>query len=448
MWIQEEIALQIKRDYSQPFFRRKRRNPIWRNLLLLLMGSVGVGAFLFTRPDLVTTAANRLFGPAQTPTPMPGALAADALMMYQEGDAEGAVAYWAQALAQRPDNVTYLYEQGQLLIDLDRAQEALDNARQILELAPNDPRGYALRARALAWEGNANGAITVAQAGLQLDPQFGPLYAALARAYAADERWRESQEAGLLAIDYAPDDVRSYWSYATALTAVGAHDEAMVELERAIAVNATFLPPYFELAFLYLGANRDQEAIDTYNRILGMQPRNPQALWRQCLAYRKVGEFERSLGLCRDAVAADPEFLPAQYQLGILLYNEYDFPGARDAFAACIEIDAGNLECRYRLGLSHYYIAAETYRVCVEQGSANCAEAASEICATGHGYLREALNMTRTRSDAEADVAIIGEGLNAIASAPACQRVAGVLPMPTQAAPEATPEATEAFSGA
>lgn len=440
--------MQIKRNYNEPFFRRKRRNPIWRNLLVFMLIVIGGGAFLFTRPDLITEVADSLFAPEQTPIPLPGQLAADAMVAYQEGDAPQAVDYWAQALDQRPDNVTYLYEQGQILVDLDRAQEAIENARQVLELAPNDPRGYALRARALAWDGNATAAITVAQAGLELDSEFGPLYAALARAYAGDQRWLASQEAGLLAIDYAPDDVRSYWSYATALSAVGAHDEAMVELERAISVNSTFLPPYFELAFLYLGANRDQQAIDTYNRILGMQPRNAQALWRQCLAYRKVGEFERSLGLCQDAVAADPDFLPAQYQLGILLYNEYNFEGSRDAFQACMEIEAGNLECRYRLGLSHYYIARESYRVCTEQGGVDCMESASEVCTLGHGFLREALNRTRTQTNVEADLEIIGEGLNAIARDPACQDVEGVVPLATSTPDvELTPEVTETANG-
>jgi tetratricopeptide (TPR) repeat protein len=71
----------------------------------------------------------------------------------------------------------------------------------------------------------------------------------------------------------------------------GARDEAIIEYERTVNVHPSFLPPYFELANQYLASNRDEEAIDTYNRILGVQPSNARALLRQCQAYRNMLEL-------------------------------------------------------------------------------------------------------------------------------------------------------------
>ncbi|MDQ7025717.1 MAG: tetratricopeptide repeat protein [Anaerolineae bacterium] len=434
--------MRINRNYQTPIFRkRKEKSHVWRNLffLLLLMASVGI-FILRQRPDMVEDATNRLLGIEITPTPAPSSLAIQAQELFWEGKLDNAAALMAEAVEIDPNNISYLYEYGMLLIDLDdgrngNANQAIDLARQIIQINPNDPRGYALRARGLVWIGNSAGAIPVAQAGLDIAPQFAPLHAAMSRAYIGAGRLREAQEEGIQAIEFAPSDVRSYWAYASSLFFSGARDEAIIEYERTTSVHSGFLPPYFELALLYLASNRDQEAIDTYDRILGVQPSNARALLRQCEAYRKIGQFERALGLCRDSVQTDPEFVPAQYRYGILLYNDFDFNQARDAFQACVELDSGNLECTYRLGLTYYYLAQDDYRInCESQRLSPLDCTSTETCQMGWALLEDSLIMAQTRDNVEADIDIIREGLGAISADPACAGISG-RPFPTRTLP-------------
>ncbi len=442
----------VRRDYTQPFFRERKPKRRWlRILFVLLLIAVlgGAMAFTLTEPEMVRDAALEvLFPPDVTPTPLPQTLAQQANSLFLAGDLRGAAERYEQALEMQPDNLSYLYEYGMLLLDQDDGrsdapERALELAQQIISLDPNDPRGYTLRARAFVWDGNSGGAIPVATAGLDIQPQYGPLHAVLSRAYIGEGELARGQEEGLLAIEYAPNDVRSYWAYSSALAGSGARDEAIREYERTTEINPNFLPPYFELAFLYLASDRDQEAIDTYNRILGVEPRNARALLRLCEATRKVGQFERALGICQDAVSADATYVPAQFRLGVLLYNEFDFEGARNAFQACLDLEPNNLECTYRLGLTYYYLARSEYQ-------ANCAEArlspleceAVDLCEVGYGLLEESLRMAQARNEASADIEIISEGMTAIIGDPACVGVAGAnLPEVTpEAAAEVTPE--------
>jgi len=440
--------MRIRRDYNEPFFRRRRKNrhPV-RNFLLVLFLLGAMGYFVSRQPDRIVDLALQVLGPEMTPTPLPGALAAQAQDLFWAGELDDALEIMTRVVGMQPDRVDYLYEYGMLLIDLDNgrndlALQALETAGDIIQLDPNDPRGYALRARALVWTGNSAGAIPVARAGLDISPEFAPLHAALSRAYIGQGQLAEGQNQGLLAIEYGPGDVRSYWAYASSLAYSGARDEAILEYERTTDVHPAFLPPYFELALLYLASNRDQEAIDTYDRILGVQPRNPRALLRQCEAYRKVGQFERALGLCQDSVASDPDFVPAQYRYGLLLYNEFDFEGARAAFQACVTLESGNLECTYRLGLTYYYLAQDSYRAdCAEQRSLECP--ATEICQTGWSLLEDALLMAQARTDTDEDVEIIREGLSAMSGDVACNGITG-RPFPTFTPP---PESTEEAAG-
>lgn len=438
----------VKRKQSKRHFRNRDNKPsLLRRFLLALLLIIGLGATAFWQQALVIDTANEMFGPEVSPTPQPGELAQQAQDLFWQGNLEGSADIWEQVINLSPDSVDYLYEYGMILIDLDDngrngyAERAGEFAMDILEIDANDPRGYALRARSLVWTNNASLAITVAQAGLDISPNFAPLYAALSRAYIGEGNLREGQENGILAIEYAAGDVRSYWAYASSLWFSGATDEAIIEYERTVAINPTFLPPYLELASLYLSSNRDQEAIDTYNRILGVQATNARALLRQCQAYRKVGQFQQARGLCEDAVVADSEYVPALFQLGQIQYNNSEFNLSNEMFQTCLDLSPDNLECTYYLGLTQYYLAQNEYRDnCVANGLTALECEASQICQVGWNLLEEALLMADSRSNREGDLEIITIGLTAIQGDPACSAISG-RPIPTLV-PELTPEVT------
>ena len=228
---------------------------------------------------------------------------------------------------------------------------------------------------------------------------------------------------GEKAINLDPYNANAHRSYAHALTSVAEYDLAMEELQQAIDLNPNYLPPYFELALLLLANDRDQEAIDIYDRILSMQPRNARAMLRQCQAYRKVGEFQRALGFCQDSVSEDPTYLPAQFQLGMLHYRERQFAPAQEAFQACVDIGGANLDCFYRLGLTHYYLGD---------------------CQTGWDILQDALIMAGAREGTAETIEDIRQGLTAIGSDANCAGVGRIIPAPTSIP---TAEATEESGG-
>jgi len=410
-------------------------------MLMLFGGLMLIGSFALTQPAELRATTNRLFGEQPTATPPAVSLVAQANSLYQNGDLNGAAALYAKAVEQKPNNIDWVFDYGQILIDLDQPQRAEQLSKTLIQMYPSDPRGLALRARALVWMGQYTAAVPLGLSGLQLDANFAPLYEALSRAYIGATQWREGLDYGRKATELGPDDVRTHWAYANALMAVGARDEATTELRLAIQIQPGFVPPYFELAFLYLSANQDQDAIDLYDRILGMQPRNVRAMLRQCEAYRKVGEFERALGLCQDAVRIDPTYIPAQYRLGTLLYNRREFKSALSAFQACYDANPANLqlECTYRLGLSYYYVTQTDYNTCVQQGQTQCSTSVKPNCEQAWSLLETAMSMTQARLNVESDIQIIQEGMTAIVNDAACQGVGRLIQLPT---PAATSEVT------
>lgn len=372
--------MQIKRDYTQPFFRQPKRRRL-RNGLLLALLTLLLGAALVWQREMLLAVVTQLSANPPTATAQPQELALRATLLMQAGDMARAEELLARALAESPNHLGYLYEHGRVLIELERYVEARLHGEDLATLAPKDPRGFALQAAALTWQGQPASAVPIALAGLQADPRFSPLYAVLTRAYVDAQRWQDALETAERGLNIAPNDAALHRSYAYALQSVGAFNQAIDQFQHAIELRPAYLPPHFELAALYLARDDDQSAIDLYNRILSLNPRNARAMLRLCLAYRKVGEFSRAFGFCEDAVSRAPTNPEALFQLGLLHYRERQFEASRDAFAQCLEHDIEGtyeLSCRYRLGLSHYYTGNCTRGWSLLRDSLGLAQAANE----------------------------------------------------------------------
>ncbi len=391
--------MQIKRDYTQPFFRQPKRRRI-RNLLFVAALLALLISALVWQWDRLAATVTSLGAPPPTPTPRPSQRAAYAAQLIIDNELLAAEAELARAVAERPRSIAYLYAHGSLLIELERYAEALELGAAITDLDARDERGFALQAAALTWQGQPALAIPIALSGLELNPRFTPLYAALTRAYVDTDRWTEALETGERGLSVNADDADHIRAYAYALQSVGSYNDAINYLQRAIELRPTYLPTHLELAGLYLARDENSSAIDLYNRVLSIDPRNARGLLRLCLAYRKVGEFARALGFCKDSVDNNPSDAAAQFQLGLLHYRDRQFNESLAAFQSCLAHDDGayDLSCRYRLGLSHYYTGD---------------------CTRGWSLLRESLALAQANGD-EATTRNVLQGLAAIESDPNC----------------------------
>jgi tetratricopeptide (TPR) repeat protein len=367
--------MQIRRDYSQPFFsnRRKRRH-LWRWLILYV---IVLGGFLFFVDSNFNTIQYQVLdavGMAPPPTPFASELATTAMERFLAGNLLDSADLLRQAVNQQPQNVDYLYEYGRILLELGNDvpayyEEAVDIGDRAINANANDPRGYALKTRALDLAGDPANAIPVGQAGLNVDRNFAPLYAALSSAYRSIDRYDTALENAERAIELDPLDPASRRIYAYALVWVGRMNEAIDQLEQAVQLNPNLAGPYFELAGLYraraaqsqdtvLATELYASSIALYEQILAMQPENARAYLRLCDAYFEARENRRASDYCQDAVDINPQYAQAWASLGQTQYSQRNYEGAIESFEQCVAL-AGNdadIRCFYLRGLAHYYL--------------------------------------------------------------------------------------------
>ncbi|MCC6802376.1 MAG: tetratricopeptide repeat protein [Anaerolineae bacterium] len=369
--------MQIKRDYSQPFFSdRRRRRGIWRWLLLYVLIIAGFLFFVDSNFSTLQLMALDAIGQAPPPTPFASDLATEGVDKFAMGDLDGARDLLRRAIMQQPQNVDYLYQYGRVLIEMgvDNTSlypEAIQIGEQAIQANPNDPRGYAIKSRAMDLNGDSANAVPVGQAGLQIDRNFAPLHTALSAAYLSIDRYDVSLSEAETAIELDPNDAAAHRVYALALVWLGRNDEALDQFEQAVGLNPNLAPPYFELASMYrrlanLNPNASIEyyelAVATYERVLAMQPNNAKAYQRLCSTYIELGDHRRGQGYCEDALAINPDYTDALRDLGRAQYTQRNYEGSIESFERCVQLQESlpradqDIECFYIRGLAHYYL--------------------------------------------------------------------------------------------
>lgn len=326
----------IDRSYNKPFFNRRRRFGRLYFVVLMLTLIISVPLLIFWQQDSIQFAALDYIGAAPTATPFAGERAALAEDFYRLGDVDTAALNYAMAVEQQPENLSYMYEYGLVLIELDRNDEAEALGNLMIELEPDNVLGYALKAQSIAWQ-NPTDAIPAAVEGREINNNFAPLWGALAVSYTRIGRYTEALRAGDFAISLDPLNANVRRSYSLPLIFTGNFTEAIRQLEQAIALNPSLVAPYFELASLYRiqAINQPEVSVAIYFEILNLEPQNERAYLRLCETYAAVGLFQEAELYCDSALDIDPEYVSAHRMRGQLRYSRRNYEGAIESFQMC-----------------------------------------------------------------------------------------------------------------
>jgi tetratricopeptide (TPR) repeat protein len=353
----------IRRNPNKSFFYKPNQAHRLTIIGLLALMIFVIPMFLIWQQSMIQLTVLEAFNIAPTSTPFASQRADQGLQLAAQGDYEGATVFLGEAVLQQPNNLDYMYEYGKMLIELDRTEESARLGAQMIELAPNDVRGYALQANSLVWSDPAS-AIPIALAGTELPQQFAPLHGALAIAYNNIGRYQEALQQGDLAIRIDPLDASVRRAYAYPLIFTGRTNEAVEQLEQAISINPNVTAPYFELAQLYRslatneldGENNVGMALAIYDRLIERNPLNARAFLRKCETIMSQGFFQEAEPFCDTAININPRFADAYRAQGQVRYSRRNYEGSIESFNQCIELGSQAIECYYIRGLAHYFL--------------------------------------------------------------------------------------------
>ena len=130
-----------------------------------------------------------------------------------------------------------------------------------------------------------------------------------------------------LGLAIEPNNVDLHNKYGIALLDLGRAQEALSSLARSLARNPEHVEALGNRGNALVKLNRPDEAISSYDAASRIEGWNARLLTNRAHALRRLDRPEEALADLHKAVALDPEYAEAQFELGMVQLTLGDYDG-------------------------------------------------------------------------------------------------------------------------
>jgi len=351
-------------------------------LVILVIAAFAAGAFIVANADTVRETI--ILPPTPEPTRSAASYAASAALLERDGELSEAIEAYEQAVRLDGTRVEFYVPLVDLLVAVDRPEDALEWAEQAVVLAPENSQVWSVLAGAQLAQGerlldlgdptNADlafaEAVRAARSSTDLDPNNAEAYAYLAGALSqlGPEQYSLAQEAAEVAMALDPDNPIVRLHMATVLELQGFYPAAIEQYQLAMEQNPNMVELYIGLAYNFYATQNIPTAILTFQDALDIDETNAEVYDGLGWMYFLIGEYPSAEENLVKAVELDPELVRAHAHLGAAFYRNLNYDSAIPELEYAVErygdVTVANSTYFNMLGLAYYF-----------QGEENCDQA-------------------------------------------------------------------------
>ena len=199
--------------------------------------------------------------------------------------------------------------------------------------------------------GKPDKALMLFDRAIEKEPQKSDHYFAKGLLLANQKRFAEAEETIQLGIKSAPESAVGYY-YLGRIGIEGKDlDKAIINFEKALALNPAFEPAYVALGSIYEANQQRDKAIAVYRRYLqGINPKNREI--RHHLIRLQIGakNYQEALQELEHMLAEDPGDLDAQLRIGLIYGEQKNYPKAIERLTNILAARPAELKVRDYLG--------------------------------------------------------------------------------------------------
>ena len=245
------------------------------------------------------------------------------------------------AVEQRPDSPGAHSNLGLALMALNRFEEAEAAFGRALETDPRDRNGRQNLAELMKKQGRYDVAVEQYRLALDTDSDFALGWAGLADVHFLAGRYVEAAEAADRSLSIDPDSPNAaslHLLLGRASRESGHLEAAERNLKRASELAPDVAEPLLELANLYLGMERFDEANTYIARAERVEPRSVATIHNRAETLRRQKRHDEALALYREALEMDSRFAPAVAGMGIAFFEQERYEEAVESMERALAL--------------------------------------------------------------------------------------------------------------
>ncbi len=249
-----------------------------------------------------------------TATPIPVAdLVAEGDELLWESDWEGAEAIYEEVIELHPtDPLAYAHLSYLHVQQPQTRKQAMDEAQQAADLAPEDAEILAYLVKALDFNVRFDEALEVAETAYELAPDHPLVLAVLAEVYLDTNQYDEALSTAKQAVEIDPDSMEGHRSLAVVYATMQDWEQANDEAQAAYFLHPHFAPIMVTKSTFLGLADDEKTQKQVLNMALEHAPDYTPVLLQLAGYHRKLEEYDEALELCDQIVDLEPE-LPGGY---------------------------------------------------------------------------------------------------------------------------------------
>ena len=199
------------------------------------------------------------------------------IVLNDQGDADGAIAHYRQAIELRPNYAEAHYNLGRLLVQKGQLDEAIAHYEKALEINPADAEAHNNLGTTLFASERVDEAIAHYRKALAIQPDYADASCNLASALLSKGALDGAIAYYLACLAISPDQAEAQYNLASALFRTGRMDEAIAHYQKVLELRPQNADAHANLGSVFLAKRRVRDAIAQYRDALRIAPDNVAA---------------------------------------------------------------------------------------------------------------------------------------------------------------------------
>ena len=257
-----------------------------------------------------------------------GAAALLARLYYNTGEFDPARQQALNVLEKDPANFLATDILANCDMEAGHRDQAIEGFQKLINLAPENPRGYQLMGLLYAYEQNYDESKAYLTQALDRSDFALDIIALLVRNHMAQKKYNAAHELIRQQLNNAGDSPRFLATLhkldGDVYLAEQDKASALTAFQKAMNIDADFQPPYYALARIYMETGNIDEAIGQYTRLLEKHPDLVTAHMMLGVLMDAKGLYEQGATHYKKALATRPRYAPAANNLAWHLIQRTD----------------------------------------------------------------------------------------------------------------------------